>query len=283
MTPSFCNNENWNNQLTELTRKIFEFPNPESHNILYSELIEMYNNQSRPEFLGFDFSYNAIPKFQYIKDHCNQPEFVGIDVPSYFNHSNNGEDKKIIMVVGIDPKRSGEEFRKKLSIGTPFGFNTGKTKPYWDLIQGLLDDNFTVYLTDTYKVYFKNGKTESSKIRKFTNPKIDIHQEIFANEIKIVDPDLIVTLGTVPRVWFSNLKKGKFSLKELREISFNKNDSNHSLLCYSFENEKIPILPLMHLSKRACTKTRISEQYGVENEKQLIDEYVRLIKKRVNC
>lgn len=283
MDPSFCNNENWNNQLTELTRKIFKFPNPESHDILYSELIEMYNNQSRPEFLGFDFSYNAIPEFHFIKDHCKNPKFVGIYVPSYFNHSNNGEDKKIIMVVGIDHKRNGDEFREKLSIGTPFGFNTGKTKPYWDFVKGLLDDNFTVYLTDTYKLYFKNVEKESSKIPKFTNPKIDIHQEIFANEIKIVNPDLIVTLGTIPRVWFSNLKKGKFSLKELLDISFNKTDSNHSFLYCNFEDKKIPILPLMHLSKRAITKTRMSEQYGVENEKQLIDEYVRLINRRVSC
>ena len=180
MIPAFCNNPDWNNQLIELTRKIFHFPNPANHDNLYAELIEMFNNHSKPEFLGFDFTYDSIPGYRYLENDFPHPEFVGIDVPSYFNHSNNEEHKKIIMIVGIDPKRSGECFRNIISVGTPFGFNSCKTKPYWDLIQGLIDNNFTVYLTDTFKVYFTNGNKQSYKIQKFTNPKIDIHQEIFA-------------------------------------------------------------------------------------------------------
>jgi len=282
MEPLFCNNAEWNKELTKLSKEIFKFPKTESYDILYEKLVEMFNDHSKPPFLGFEFSYHAIPRYQYLENDIRKPEYVGIDVPSYFNHSNNGERKKVIMIVGIDPKRSGGDLQHKISIGTPFGFNSGKTKPYWDLVQRLIDKNFTIYLTDTYKVYFKNGNRQSYTIREFTNPKPDIHQEIFAEEIKIVNPDLIVTLGHIPRIWFSSLEKGNFSFKKLLEISSNKNDPNHSNLYYGSEGKKIPILPLMHLSGLAATKKRMLEDYQVENKTQLIEKYVEFINCRMN-
>jgi uracil-DNA glycosylase len=280
MSPSFCNNENWNNHLTELSRGIFKFPDAESHNILYCKLKEMFNGNSKPPLLEFDFCYENIPGYRYIENDIPKPEYVGIDVPSYFNHSNEG-DKKVIMIVGIDPKRNDYNFRSKISVGTPFGFNTSQGGTYWNFVQKLIENNFTVYLTDTFKLYFKNGNKQSYTIPQFTNPEIDIHQHIFAREIKIINPDLIVTLGHIPRRWFSSLEKGKFSFKKLTEISLDKSDPNHSLLYYAAEDRKIPILPLMHLSGRAVTKKRMLEDYGVENKTKLIDKYVDLINLRL--
>ena len=184
-------------------------------------------------------NYNSIP---------DDALSIGIDFPSWFNYKK--ENFKIV-IVAIDPQRDKNQGRKFLSIGTPYGFQSSRHRGeniYWKFIEKL-SEYYTVYLTDTFKVFYYQNNIKSSKLEKFTHPfkenpdtiKIDIHQHLFYEEIKIVNPDLIITLGKEPLIWFSNEKQPPTYTK-IKEIL--KDDPK----AYYYSENRIPILPMPHLS-----------------------------------
>lgn len=182
------------------------------------------------------------------------------------------------MVVGIDPLRNESELQKVISLGTPYHLHKNQGLIYWQLIKGLIEQtNSTIYLTDTFKLYFKNEGRRSYDIPAFTNPEADgngvIHQEIFAREVEIVKPDLIVTLGKHPRLWFTSIKDPRVSYKQLLEISNDPSHKDHRKLFYN----NIPVLSLMHLSPRVKSEVRF-KNYGVRSNDEIIKKYIELVK-----
>ncbi|WP_018615267.1 uracil-DNA glycosylase family protein [Segetibacter koreensis] len=276
--PSFCSNPTWNAKLADLVQeKIFKFDDPQGASNLYEVLSAFYSKvrTSKEVSLKYPISFSLIPSFRYVERTAPTIEYVGIDVPVYYNYR---EDTPKIMVVGIDPLRSEPDLQKFISLGTPYAFHLTQHNIYWQLMSGLMEQlNLTVYLTDTFKLYFKFQGKRSYDIAAFTNPEAygngAIHQEIFAREVELVKPDLIVTLGKHPRLWFTSIKEPKVSYKRLLEISNNTSDTAHLNLFYN----NIPVLPLMHLSPLVRHNTRIIN-YGVSSNEDIIEKYVEFIK-----
>ena len=191
------------------------------------------------------------------------------------------------MVVAVDPLRREKEHQKKITIGTPFGFNSNQVGDYWKFLSALTSQGYTAYLTDTFKMFFRSENKVSSEIESYKHPDFDIHQEIFAREVKIVKPDLIVTLGTIPRVWFSNLKKGKFNLSDLKDICLDVTHKEHEKLYYKVNYEEkedtlVPILPLMHLSRRPVASLRKTiYNLASDSADDLVKKYMDLISQKL--
>jgi hypothetical protein len=167
---------------------------------------------------------NIISKKQYTP---NNTKLLGVDLPTCFGEYS----KKRILFVGIDPVRNVKEFNgidanidNDIIIGSPYAlhkknFREKRCAAYWEIIKNLQEHNF-IYVTDIYKTYFQKDKIRSyDHWNELGNDKIKkSHIEIFLKEIKIVEPNLIVTFGAIA---YKNI---------------------------SGQNINVPILPLMHLS-----------------------------------
>lgn len=211
----------------------------------------------------------------------NTDTHIGVDFPSWFNFS---DKKDKIMVVGIDPFRD-DRFKNGISIGSPFGIHdthydilhkVKKKDVYWEFIAGLTE-KFSVYVTDTFKVYFRengNANHRSYNCIRFTNPAVprwqdEIHQRIFAEEVKIINPKAIITLGIHPVRWFTGCKKENFA--QLNQLIL----KDERLM-----NNGIPVLPFIHLSGRSTNQAM--KLYGVNKENKLGSKYVSIIEDCLN-
>ena len=127
----------------------------------------------------------------------------GIDLPILLGKTNSFQKK--IMIVAMDPKRNSQS-DNTISLSTVFSLhnksdrNTNKND-YWRFIEPLTNKNL-VYITDVYKLYYEyqeNNKTLlSNKDKSFTGNKSEyykLHKFILNEEIKIIQPDMIITLG----------------------------------------------------------------------------------------
>lgn len=186
--------------------------------------------------------------------------YLGLDLPTWLNFDNRSSTRRKIMVVGIDPMRTDDNYKNEIVIGTPYGFHEprirAKMMQYWTFVSKLAENN-SVYLTDTFKVFYYQNSCKSDNLRsyndrKFTHPQnipnspyygTDVHQDFFKKEYDIVKPDLIVTLGNIPRIWFS-AKKRPVTYAYLR-----KNLSSWKMIGLHYNCT--PILPLPHLSGRS--------------------------------
>lgn len=174
-------------------------------------------------------------------------ETCGIDLPSWFGSASG----KKIMFVGLDPMRSEKEFSQlnhanktdHVIIGTPYAlhnkhFRTSRSKLYWKLIEGLSKDNF-IYLTDVYKSFFYTGNNIRSYNFYSRNSKLKHrHHHIFEQELKLVQPDIIITFGKKSYEIVANKRIGKVS---------DSVDKNISKLFIN-ENKSALVIPLIHLS-----------------------------------
>ena len=266
-TDSFCND------IFE-TKKLYKIINDLIFPIGESEIEKVYNvfkeefekgwNVSNEKLIFYDDFKEKLEKIFCIQPFANA-NFWGIDFPTWINWQKNKNTKRI-MIVGIDPLRNYKTDiginKKRLVLGTPYGFQIKKMQTeknkYWKFLN-CLPESTSIYLTDTFKLYFNNApenankkiieKERSYNQRLFTNPhfennELDIHQEIFYQECQLVKPDLIVTLGSIPKIWFS-AGNNKSSFKQIGE-SIKKCE----LLRYRQRDLEIPLLALPHLSGR---------------------------------
>jgi hypothetical protein len=212
----------------------------------------------------------------------------GIDFPIWFdndNLNNFSNDKKRIMVIGIDPLRNERSFNEvgankyeDVIIGTPYALHNlnvrnGRTKNYWSFIEGLAIKHF-VYLTDIYKVFFytDSSKVERSYVYYRNSNRIEMHIELLEREIELVKPDLIITLGAETyRNLFPGRKAPKLSATVENNISLRSN---------------FPVLPMVHLS--GSTREKIILQFIEENNVELNEaenygqHYCRIVENYLN-
>lgn len=138
---------------------------------------------------------------------------IGIDLPLSFGDYNSINFKTL--VVALDPKRNDKSNKTQnqdkenpsISVGSIFnlhtdeGKNTGKNC-YWEFVQHLTKSSF-VYLTDIYKIYYESKdslgqKLLSNKDSDFIEkrkPAYEKNISILKEEIKIINPNRIITLG----------------------------------------------------------------------------------------
>lgn len=278
-TPQFCNYAQWNDVLSTLVHEyMLQLPNRKDFQ-LYELLRQMYSgtidHAEARRFLSFPFTFDLVPWYRYIEKAYPLLSHVGIDVPTYFNYQ---AGRKKIVIVAIDPYRSIDS--NSLTIGTPYGLHENRKIVYWRLIEKLAEKH-TLYLTDTFKLFFRSGNKVSNRILDFTNPEIKglpgIHQEIFKQEMDLVKPDLIVTMGKIPRLWFTHLKHGKYSFKELKENSMQPSHSLFPALHY----ENYPVLPLLHLSATAARHRK--SNYNIGETETLIKAYHDWVEEKLQC
>lgn len=269
----FCNPHPIENAIVKLIQSYIFQANDEEIKKIYGILKNRYDGKCYPEDsspywrpksdIGLLSTFAIFP----------EDENIGIDFPSWFNFK---EGNKRIMVVGIDPFRKDEVGKDKISIGSPYGIHDtvgdNTEDLYWLFVSGLAKNN-SVYVTDTFKVYFKEGtgkKRRSYSCKRFTNPpsehwQDEIHQKIFAEEIALIKPDLIVTLGKIPVRWFTSCKTENFIV--LKQLFEQRNDK-------LFHNG-IPIIPLIHLSGLAIPRAK--KLYELDKANDLPGKYVSIV------
>jgi hypothetical protein len=116
------------------------------------------------------------------------------------------------MIIALDPKRNdaSKQAADEISIGSVFNLHCEAGRQaknnYFSFIEPLLD-NYSVYLTDVYKVYFESYEKDryivSNKLKEYVDFKIDvntdenltIHRRILELEIAHLNPQRIITLG----------------------------------------------------------------------------------------
>ena len=190
--------------------------------------------------------------------------FLGVDFPTWFDKSNNQNNKKKIIILGIDPLRNKAVFdhwkaiyAEDVIIGTPYALHDlkmrdGRQKNYWTLIETLSEDNF-VYLTDIYKTFFYTDQSKRTRSYIYYENKLIAHHiELVKKEIKLIKPDLIITFG---RISFAKLM-GKSAPKLVHNIE-------KTTAVFESEGEKYPVLPMVHLSAWKKNKLDFLRENGI--------------------
>jgi len=245
----------------------------------------------------------------YKKSLCPQKDFIttiGIDLPSYF--TSNNPIKKTMMVCAMDPlPPPPDDFKKSntdVAFGVPFDlieFN----REIKDSLKGngpfleMLSTEYNLYVTDIYKVFFrliadKKYNTEiidkkgnvvpfiisntipgyTDRLKKVNAKEIaDLHSIIFANEIEIVQPDIILTLGNDARdkilLMDNQLNQQAKQKANIWETNPKTDKANFQHYNWNGEN-KINIISSPHISGAARgTLTQIFNNYNVVQEDRI--------------
>lgn len=132
---------------------------------------------------------------------CEESDDIkGFDVPVLIK-SHNGNNKKLMIIVGESPLRNGTE--KGLLVGFPFAVDYENEPPrcavYKKLFNELLANNYDLYITDIIKVWEK-------KNNKLTVEKKDI--DILNKELEILSKEYadihILLMGSNAKKWKIN-------------------------------------------------------------------------------
>ena len=160
-------------------------------------LIQNSQNQVDYQLSKFDL----VADFSFLKDLSVRT--IGIDFPIKLS---KGKNRPVLMICAMDPLRADNEQKlpeDKLSDWVPFSVikNPDKEKKYSEkenlqFFYTLLKD-FDIYLTDIYKIFYREGNKISNKINHYTS--LPIHREILETEINCIKPTAILTLGNGAR------------------------------------------------------------------------------------
>lgn len=121
---------------------------------------------------------------------------LGVDLPTWFC-ANNQKKAKRVMLVSQDPLRIGDD-AGSLYISSPWAFHSKefRTKEKNNipklLVDHLLEHGYCVYLTDASKLFARDHEyCHDVVIPSFRKD----FQEILLQEIKMLNPDVIVAIG----------------------------------------------------------------------------------------
>ena len=127
----------------------------------------------------------------------NEP-ITGIDIPILINDSNVAKaNHGTIMILEQDPLRRLSEFQtiyntsqlqNNAIVGTPNAFHTNPVGFYKELVDNMTTDGWSVYLTDTYKIWspgLKGGK----------NRWTDNEKNLLCKEISCIKPTIVLLCG----------------------------------------------------------------------------------------
>jgi hypothetical protein len=177
---------------------------------------------------------------------------LGFDFPILFENPN----KPTLVVVAMDPKRNDkhEIGQGEILNGTVFGITNIEENvilnDYHKFIRPLTED-FSVYLTDLYKIYYDSNDSiqnqpVSNKDKKFTdfklNDQINIHRLILEKELKYIfantpsEEKLVIALG----------KSSKEALIKIFQLSNTDKIENE---CLIDEIGKVKFFFMPHISR----------------------------------
>ena len=160
-------------------------------------LIQNSQNQVDYQLSKFDLAAD----FSFLKNLSVRT--IGIDFPIKLS---KGKNRPVLMICAMDPLRAENQLKlpeENVTDWVPFSVikNPSKENKYSEqenllFFYSLLRD-FDLYLTDIYKVFYREGNKISNKINHYTS--LPIHREILETEINCIKPTAILTLGNGAR------------------------------------------------------------------------------------
>ena len=171
----------------------------------WNSKIDILNKEHWNDFAYYSKSVYSPINPETIKRY-ESSSLVGIDLPTMLERSNGAS--KCAMIVGEDPLRKSSDFKvssEKAIIGTPYAFHSKfyqvkRTSLYFGIVEYLLSNNYSVYLTDIYKVW---AKGENGKKITFKGDDKSFFKKVLQNEIKIIRPDCCITFGKSAKKFLS--------------------------------------------------------------------------------
>ena len=174
---------------------------------VYSWIFDYFNHQFNGSEIPGDFPIfinELTAAFAEIK--LKQIRTVGIDFPVLLSKGNN---RPVLMICAMDPLRDetdGITTSNDIGLWVPFSAinNPGKKgnnmkpsdKRNLSFFHTLLETH-DLYLTDAYKLFYREGKKMSNGQNEFKS--LEVHSEILEKEIKLVNPSAIISLGNAAR------------------------------------------------------------------------------------
>ena len=166
---------------------------------LYSQYkaLEIYGANDVDSETGFVSKQFLNPEFStliQVKESCN----LAVDLPVYLA---NESSKVNIMICAMDPL-SNHINDDKIGLWNPFSIlrnpeNYSGSDASNHSFFTPLKNEFNLYITDIYKLYFKHKEKKSNSIPSYT--KLKLHTTILKQEIKIISPQFIITLGNASK------------------------------------------------------------------------------------
>ena len=230
------------------------------------EQIEQYAINQKPNAIQNSTAADLIfPFSQIYQDYSASITTMAIDLPVFL--SSNSKNKKTIMVCAMDslpPLPTNQfwnsktiDFKRDIGFWAPFSViddwknPTGSMRTNIPFFETLLAE-YNVYITDIYKLFFRvekqNGWVNSNSISSYTNLTdrngVHIHGKILAQEIEIIQPEAIITLGNASR---NALLKINTSLGFESQTPLGWNEDLQSYLWA----EKIKVIASPHISGAA--------------------------------
>lgn len=164
---------------------------------------EQYNlNQKNQNQVDYQLSkFDLVNEFSFIHD--LNVRSIGIDFPLKLS---KGKNRPVLMICAMDPLRAENQLKlpeENVTDWVPFSVikNPSKENKYSEK-QNLqffytLLKTYDIYVTDIYKIFYREGIKISNKIKGYTD--LPIHREILETEINLVNPTAILTLGNGAR------------------------------------------------------------------------------------
>lgn len=244
--------------------------NPEEGLLKQYQLLEVYGTNDVDSETGFVSKQFLNPKFSTLKEveeSCN----LAIDLPVYLA---NESSKVNVMICAMDPL-SYHSNDNKIGIWNPFSIlrnpekHKGSDASNYAFFKPLKND-FNLYITDIYKLYFIKDGEKSNKIPDYR--KLIAHKAILEQEIKIIKPEFILTLG----------KPSKTALLKI----FNSTSVQliptliEGVEVYEFKNPAVKIICLPHISGLASgAKNKLLAGKNIEGK--YINEKLALLLIRI--
>jgi hypothetical protein len=145
--------------------------------------------------------YDLVNDFSFLKN--LNARSIGIDFPIKLS---KGKNRPVLMICAMDPLRADNKLKspeENISDWVPFSIikNPKKENKYSEkenlhFFHTLLE-KYDLYLTDIYKVFYREETKISNKISNYTN--LQIHRNILESEVNIIKPTAILTLGNGAR------------------------------------------------------------------------------------
>lgn len=145
---------------------------------------------------------------------------TSLDLPIWFTPLN---PIKWIVLLSQDPMPRSKWYNdcRDAVCSSPFGLHTRTWRErgngggrIWGLVKNLTQNNIGVYLTDIRKFYFRTSD-EKRKYIAPSNEIIEIYRSLLLEELEIIKPNIIVTLGNQSASALSDLINLKITPKIL--------------------------------------------------------------------
>ncbi len=230
---------------------------PEEGLLKQYELLEIYGASDIIPETGFISKQFLNLEFTKLKQ-VQAAKRMAIDFPVYLT---NESSKVNVMICAMDPL-SYHSNDNKIGIWNPFSIlrnpekHKGSDASNYAFFKPLKND-FNLYITDIYKLYFMHDGKKSNKIVDYR--KLTAHKAILEQEIKIIKPKFILTLGKPSKAALLNIYNS--DLVSLTPTLI------EGVEVYEVKNPAFKIICLPHISGLASSsKNKLLEGKDIEGK-----------------